>query len=74
MTAAAANYVAGATRCKKTWDDSFRHCDEGGRLTERELVEMHGAGLGLIWTTHTTDLPSALTTLRDAEAQWGSAR
>jgi hypothetical protein len=71
MMASAANYVAGATRCKKTWDDSFRHGDDGGRLTERELVEMHAAGLGLIWTTHTTDLPSALMTLESAASLWG---
>jgi hypothetical protein len=68
MIDAAAHYIAGATRCKETWDASFRRSHEGCRLTERDLMEMHGAGLGLIWTTHTNDLHSALATLRQVES------
>jgi hypothetical protein len=68
MIEAAARYIAGATRCKEAWDASFRQSDRGNRLTDRDLMEMHGAGLGLIWTTHTNDLPSALATLRRVEA------
>jgi hypothetical protein len=68
MIDAAAHYLAGATRCKEAWDASFRQSDSGHRLTDRDLMEMHGAGLGLIWTTHTNDLPSALATLRQVEA------
>ncbi|MGA2045692.1 MAG: hypothetical protein ABSG83_20275, partial [Roseiarcus sp.] len=52
----AAGYIAGATRFKEVWDGSFRKADEGGRLTPRDLVEMHAAGLGLVWATHTIDL------------------
>jgi hypothetical protein len=54
-------------RGKEAWDLSFRRSDEGGRLTERDLIEMHGAGLGLMWTTHTTDLHSALAVLHRVE-------
>jgi hypothetical protein len=70
MLASAANYIGCATRCKETWDESFRR---GDRLTERELIEMHGAGLGLVWATHQTDLHSALVTLYHAPSQWGIA-
>jgi hypothetical protein len=68
MIDAAARYIAGATRCKEAWDASFRQSEDGHRLTDRDLMEMHGAGLGLIWTTHTNDLSSALATLRLVEA------
>ena len=68
MIEAAARYIAGAIRCKEAWDESFTRSDGGHRLTNRDLMEMHGAGLGLIWTTHTNDLPSALATMRQLEA------
>ena len=35
-------------------------------------MEMHGAGLGLIWATHQTDLQSALVTLDNARSEWGT--
>jgi len=68
MIDSAANYIAGATRCKEVWDACFEQSAEGERLTGRDLVEMHSARLGLIWTTSTTDLPSALNVLRYVEA------
>jgi hypothetical protein len=64
----AANYIASATRCKATWDACFEQSTDGDPLTPRDLVEMHSARLGLIWTTSTTDLPSALAVLRYVEA------
>ena len=69
MIASAANYIACATRCREAWDASFWSED---RLTDRELMEMHGAGLGLIWATHQTDLQSALVTLDNAWSEWGT--
>ncbi len=68
MIAAAARYIASAIRCRELWNSFFTRFDEGNRLTERDLIEMHGAGLGLVWTTHSTDLPSALATLNQVEA------
>jgi hypothetical protein len=68
MVDAAAGYIAGATRFKEVWDGSFRKADEGGRLTPRDLVEMHAAGLGLVWATHTIDLDSALAVLHQVAA------
>jgi len=68
MIDAAAQYIACARRCKQTWDASFRKSHEGHGLSERDLMEMHGAALGLIWTTHTTDLQSALALLYHVEA------
>jgi len=68
MIDATAQYIAGATRCKQAWDASFRRSHEGEELSERDLMEMHGAGLGLIWTTHTNDLQSALALLFHVEA------
>jgi hypothetical protein len=72
MIDAAAHYLAAATRCQEAWDASFRQSDEGHRLTNRDLMEMHGAGLALMWTTHTNDLPSALARLRQVEAISGA--
>jgi hypothetical protein len=63
MIEAAAHYLAGATRCKETWESSFRRSEEGVELTGRDLVEMHGAALGMVWATHTRDLDSALAIL-----------
>jgi hypothetical protein len=63
MIQAAAAYLAGATRCKMTWEASFQRVDQGEPMTNRDLVEMHGAALGMIWATHTTDLDSALAIL-----------
>jgi hypothetical protein len=68
MIAAAAQYIASADRCKRAWSRSFERDDESTRLTVRELAEMHGAGLGLLWTTHTNDLRSALAVLQQVEA------
>jgi hypothetical protein len=68
MIEAAARYLAGATRSKEIWDGSFQKYDEGRTLTPLDLVEMHGAALGLVWTTHTTDLLSALAVLDHVEA------
>jgi hypothetical protein len=73
MTASAAHYLAGATRCKKTWDEFFRQSDDGHRLAERQLAEMHGAGLGLMWSTHTKDLHSALAVLHRVDAYGATA-
>ena len=67
MIASAANYIGCATRCQNDWDAFF---GLGDRLTERELMEMHGAGLGLVWATHQTDLYSALMTLYRARSDW----
>ena len=72
MIDSAANYIDGATRCKTAWDACFAQSAEGERLTQRALVEMHSARLGLIWTTSTTDLSSALAVLRYVE-EAGSA-
>jgi hypothetical protein len=63
MIDAAAHYLAGATRCKETWESSLRKSDAGDQLTDRDLMEMHGAALGMVWTTHTQDLDSALAIL-----------
>ena len=63
MIQAAAAYLAGATRCKVTWEALLRQADEGEDLTDRDLVEMHSAALGMIWATHTQDLDSALAIL-----------
>ncbi len=68
MIESTARYIAGATRCKQAWDASFRRSHDGDGLSDRDLMEMHGAGLGLIWTTHTTDLQSALALLYQIEA------
>jgi hypothetical protein len=64
----AARYLAAATRCRHAWDDVFDRHDNGQPLTKRDLVEMHGAGLGLMWTTHSTDLSSALALLRQVDS------
>lgn len=63
MIEAAAHYLAGATRCKETWEASIRQSEAGDELTDRDLMEMHGAALGMIWATHTQDLDAALTIL-----------
>lgn len=68
MIASAAHYIASAMRCKEAWDAAFRQSDESGRLAARQLAEMHGAGLGLMWTTHTKDLHSALAVLHRVES------
>jgi hypothetical protein len=65
--ASASRYIAAATRCRQSWDDAFARSDDGHRLSARELLEMHGAGLGLMWTTHSTDLSSALGLLHQVE-------
>ena len=68
MIDSAANYIAGVTRCKAAWDACFERAFGGEPLTRRDLVEMHSARLGLIWTTSTTDLASALDIVRYVEA------
>ena len=68
MIASAARYIAAARRCRQSWDTVFDRSADGVDLTERDLLEMHGAGLGLMWTTHSTDLPSALGRLNQVEA------
>jgi hypothetical protein len=60
MIQAAAHYLAGASRCRETWESSIRQSEAGAELTDRDLMEMHGAALGMVWATHTRDLASAL--------------
>ena len=67
MIQAAAHYLAGATRCKENWESSIRQSQAGDELTDRDLMEMHGAALGMVWATHTRDLDSALTILERLE-------
>jgi hypothetical protein len=67
MNDAAAPYLASAIRSKDAWDRSFQKSDEGGSLSPRDLVEMHGAALGLVWATHTVDLDAALAVLHRVE-------
>ncbi len=69
MIQAAAAYLAGATRCKMTWEASLRRVAAGEPMTDRDLVEMHGAALGMIWATHTRDLDSALAILDRLEVE-----
>ncbi len=68
MITAAARYIASAIRCRDLWNSCFRRSDEGDRLSDRDLIEMHSAGLGLVWTTHSNDLHSALATLNQVDA------
>jgi hypothetical protein len=63
MIEAAAHYLAGATRCKETWESTLRQSEEGVELTDRDLLELHSAALGMVWATHTRDLDSALAIL-----------
>jgi len=65
---AATRYIASAIRCREIWNSCFRRSDGGDRLSDRDLIEMHGAGLGLVWTTHSKDLHSALATLNQVDA------
>ncbi|HXQ75962.1 MAG TPA: hypothetical protein VN791_05650 [Acidimicrobiales bacterium] len=52
--------IAAATRFKAAWEAGMRRSADGEVLTDRDIVEMHEASLGLIWATGTRDMQEAL--------------
>jgi len=52
--------IAAATRLRESW-----------AMPDLDLVEMHDAAMGLIITTGTKDLASALGVLHDVESGYG---
>jgi hypothetical protein len=55
--------IAAATRFKEAWEG----IGSGGTLTDLDIIEMHGAALGLIQATDTSSLEEALAVLRQYE-------
>ncbi len=52
--------LAAATRFKETWEAGMQRSADGEVLSDRDIVEMHEASLGLIWATGTMDMQEAL--------------
>ncbi len=51
---------AAALRFKEAWEAGMQRSADGEVLTDRDIVEMHEASLGLIWATGTMNLQDAL--------------
>ena len=52
--------IAAATRFKEAWEEGMRRSADGDVFTDRDIVEMHEASLGLIWATGTQTMQEAL--------------
>jgi len=52
--------LAAAVRFKEAWEAGMQRSADGEVLTDRDIVEMHEASLGLIWATGTMNLQEAL--------------
>ena len=55
-----------ATRYRDAWE-AVRRRRPGAEISDRDLVEMHGAALALIWATGTMNLGDALALLHEWE-------
>jgi hypothetical protein len=61
--------MAAAGRFKEAWDTAKQRSETGTALSDRDIVEMHEAALGLIWATGTNDLQAALDVLHRHDAE-----
>jgi hypothetical protein len=57
--------LAAAQRFKYAWEGERERSFQGDVLSDRDIVEMHEAALGLIWATGTTNSQRALEVLRE---------
>jgi hypothetical protein len=60
--------MAAAARCKEAWERVRLRSAAGAVLSDRDIVEMHEAALGLIWATGTNDLQAALDVFHQYDA------
>jgi hypothetical protein len=58
-----------ASRYKETLDASMARATSGRATTPSDIIELHQATLGLMWSTHTTTLKEALVVLSNSRVR-----